>query len=49
MLPIVFTAAQSGVAGMYTVEASATGYVTQSLPENILTTDATTQDFSLAP
>jgi hypothetical protein len=49
MLPIVFTAAQSGVAGIYTVEASATGYVTQSLPENILTTDATTQDFSLAP
>lgn len=48
-LPIVFTAAQSGVAGTYTIEASATGYVTQSRPEDISAVDATAQDFTLAP
>lgn len=48
-LPIVFSAAQSGVAGIYTVEASATGYVTQSRPEDISAGDATAQDFTLAP
>jgi len=44
-LPILF-GAQAG-AGSYTVEASATGYVTQSLSVNILTADATAQDFTL--
>lgn len=48
-LPITFTGAQSGVAGTYTVEASATGYVTQSLPEDISAVDATAQNFTLAP
>jgi hypothetical protein len=45
-LPIVFSAAQSGVAGTYTIEASATGYTTQSFIENISTADAT-QNFTL--
>ncbi|HSM98454.1 MAG TPA: DUF4382 domain-containing protein [Gallionella sp.] len=48
-LPIVFTAAQSGVAGIYAVEASATGYATQSRPEDISAADATAQDFTLVP
>jgi Domain of unknown function (DUF4382) len=48
VLPITFTA-QSGVAGIYTDEASATGYVTQSLPENISAGDATSQNFTLVP
>jgi hypothetical protein len=46
--PILF-GAQAGAAGNYTVEASATGYVTQSLPENILAADAIAQDFTLVP
>jgi Domain of unknown function (DUF4382) len=45
-LPIALTA-QSGVVGLYTVEASATNYVTQSRAEDISTTDATAQDFTL--
>lgn len=45
-LPILF-GAQAGAAGNYTVEASATGYVTQSRPENISAADATAQDFTL--
>ena len=47
MLPISF-AAQSGVAGTYTVEASATGYQTQSVSQSISAADAT-QNFTLAP
>jgi hypothetical protein len=39
-LPIALVA-QSGVAGQYTVEASATGYVTQSGSKNISAADAT--------
>ncbi|HUW75536.1 MAG TPA: DUF4382 domain-containing protein [Gallionella sp.] len=47
-LPITLTA-QSGVAGIYTDNASASGYTTQSLAEDISTTDATAQDFTLVP
>lgn len=47
-LPILF-GAQAGAAGNYTVEASATGYVIQSRPENISAADATAQDFTLVP
>jgi hypothetical protein len=46
-LPITFVA-QSGVAGHYTMEASATGYQTQSASVNISTT-AATQNFTLVP
>lgn len=47
-LPIALTA-QSGVAGQYTMEASATGYQT-SLPVNVnLSAGNAVQDFSLAP
>ncbi|MDX8386048.1 MAG: hypothetical protein R8M11_05985, partial [Gallionella sp.] len=49
LLPIVFTAAQPGVAGIYTVEASANGYETQSSPEDISAGNATAQDFTLFP
>lgn len=45
-LPILF-GAQAGAAGSYTVEASATGYVSQSLSVNISAADATAQDFTL--
>ncbi len=47
-LPITLTA-QSGVAGIYTDDASASGYTTQSLAEDISTTDAIAQDFILMP
>ena len=46
-LPIAL-AAQAGVAGKYTVEASATGYVTQSVSKDISAANAT-QDFVLVP
>jgi hypothetical protein len=46
-LPIAF-AAQSGVAGTYSIEASATGYQTQSASKNISAADAT-QSFTLVP
>jgi len=44
-LPIVF-AAQAGLAGLYSVEASAAGYVTQSANVNVSAADAT-QNFLL--
>ncbi len=44
-LPIVFTA-QAGMDGQYTIEASASGYKTQSASVNIFNTDKT-QDFVL--
>jgi hypothetical protein len=47
VLPIVF-ADLGGVAGQYSVEASATGYTTQSANVNISAADAT-QDFVLVP
>jgi len=47
-LPITLIA-QSGVAGIYTDGASASGYTTKSLAEDISTTDATAQDFTLMP
>lgn len=47
-LPLVFADGAFTV-GAYTDEASATGYVTQSLAEDISTTDATAQDFTLMP
>ena len=46
-LPIALVA-QAGVAGQYTVEASASGYQTQSVSKNIVAADAT-QDFILVP
>lgn len=46
-LPIAL-AAQSGVAGTYTIEASATGYQSQSVIQSILATDATL-NFTLLP
>jgi hypothetical protein len=46
-LPIAL-AAQSAPAGPYTVEASATGYQTQSFSRDIPTADAT-RDFTLVP
>jgi len=46
-LPIALVA-QAGVAGQYTVEASAIGYQTQSFGKNIVAADAT-QDFILVP
>jgi len=46
-LPIAL-AAQAGVAGKYTVEASATGYRTQSVSKDITAADAT-QNFTLVP
>jgi len=46
-LPIAL-AAQSGVAGTYTIEASATGYQTQSVSKSISAADAT-QNFTLIP
>jgi len=45
--PIAFSA-QSGVAAQYTMEASANGYLTQSVNKDISTADAT-QDFPLVP
>jgi hypothetical protein len=47
-LPLVFADGAFTV-GAYTDEASATGYVTQSLAEDISTTDATAQNFTLVP
>jgi hypothetical protein len=46
-LPIAL-AAQSALAGQYTIEASATGYQTQSFSQDIPTADAT-HDFTLVP
>jgi hypothetical protein len=46
-LPIAL-AAQAGAAGLYTLEASAEGYTTQSADKNIAAADAT-QDFILVP
>ena len=46
-LPIVL-AAQAGVAGKYTVEASATGYRTQLASKDLSAADAT-QNFALVP
>lgn len=46
-LPIVL-AAQTAVAGKYTIEASATGYKTQSASKDIAAADAT-QNFALVP
>ena len=46
-LPIAFVA-QSALAGQYAVEASATGYQTQSVSRDISTADAT-QNFDLTP
>lgn len=48
-LPIVFTQQPAAVAGHYTVQASATGYSTQSSlsPVDISGGDATSQDFTL--
>jgi hypothetical protein len=48
-LPIVFTPAQSSVAAIYTAEASATGYVTKQLSENISAGSVTAQNFTLSP
>lgn len=47
IMPIVFVA-QSGVAGTYTIEASATGYQAQSAVIDI-STAASSQDFTLVP
>ena len=47
-LPIVF-AAQSGVAGIYTLEASENGYATRSRSEDISAGNQTAQNFTLAP
>jgi hypothetical protein len=47
-LPILFTQQPVSVAGKYTVQASATGYLTQSFNKDISAADAT-QDFTLAP
>jgi hypothetical protein len=46
-LPIAL-AAQSTVAGKYAVEATATGYQTQSVSKNISAADAS-QNFTLVP
>jgi hypothetical protein len=50
-LPIVFTQQPGTVAGHYTVQASATGYMTQSslTPVDISGGDATSQNFTLTP
>jgi len=47
-LPIVF-AAQTAAAGIYTIEASATGYQTQSSAATDISTADATQNFILAP
>jgi hypothetical protein len=47
-LPIVFTKQPASVAGQYTVQASATGYLSQSFDKDISTADAT-QNFTLTP
>lgn len=47
-LPIVFTQQPPAVAGHYTVQASATGYLTQSFDKDISAIDAT-QNFTLTP
>ncbi len=47
-LPILFTQQPAAVAGHYTVQASATGYVTQSFGKDISLGNAT-QDFALTP
>lgn len=48
-LPIMFSTAQSAVTGVYTLDVSANGYMTQSQPENISAGDATAQNFTLVP
>ena len=47
--PPIPLAAETALAGHYSVEASATGYGTQSLNEDISSVDATNQDFALPP
>jgi hypothetical protein len=47
-LPIVFTRQLPAVAGHYTIQASATGYLTQSFDKDISAADAT-QNFALTP
>ncbi|HEV8329614.1 MAG TPA: DUF4382 domain-containing protein [Nitrospiraceae bacterium] len=47
-LPIVFTQQPVSVAGKYTVQASATGYLAQSFDKDISAADAT-QNFTLTP
>lgn len=47
LLPITLSA-QTGVAGQYLLEATATGYQTQSVDKNIATADAT-ESFTLTP
>ncbi len=48
-LPIMLNAAQSGVAGAYTLNVSANGYLAQSAPANVSTGDVTGQNFTLSP
>jgi hypothetical protein len=48
VLPIMLNAAQPSIAGKYSVEASATGYLTQSVDKDISAANQT-QDFTLAP
>ncbi|MEO6306637.1 MAG: DUF4382 domain-containing protein [Nitrospiraceae bacterium] len=50
-LPIVFTKQPASVAGQYTIQVSATGYVTKSslAPVDISGGDAPSQDFTLMP
>jgi hypothetical protein len=50
-LPIVFTKQPASVAGQYTIQVSATGYVTKSslAPVDISRGDAPSQDFTLTP
>jgi len=47
-LPLTF-APQGGSAGQYTIEASATGYTTQTAPADISSADVTGLDFTLVP
>ena len=47
-LPLTFSA-QAGSAGQYTIEASATGYVTQTMPADVSSADVTGLDFTVVP
>jgi len=47
-LPLTF-APQGGSAGQYTIEASATGYVTQTAPADVSSANVTGLDFTLVP
>jgi len=46
-LPLTFAADTAGNAGQYTIEASATGYVTQTAPADVSSADVTGLDFPL--